>query len=216
VLPAARPRSPAPALLPPHASPRHGRVPPVPPPRQWRLLGSGAASPVFLATFPDASLAAVKTCASAHELHLLASLPESPHLVSLHGYSPGPGSIGGTAERPPLLVFEYMPQGSLQGTLFGGGDAAARDGQFLDSQRGDAAAVRSGICGSHALCGESWLGGAVRARAGSSSAIVCRAAWNRGWVVAGASVGRGIPAGCVRATGSMGGRGERGQSTDDS
>jgi hypothetical protein len=41
-------------------------------------------------------------------------------------------------------------------------------------------------------------------------------AWNRGWVVAGASVGRGIPAGCVRATGSAGGRGERGQSTDDS
>lgn len=100
-----------------------------------RLLGSGAASPVYLATFPDASLAAVKTCASAHELHLLASLPEFPRLVSLHGYSPGPGSGGGAAERPLLLVFEYMPQGSLQGALFGGGDAAARDGQFLDWQK---------------------------------------------------------------------------------
>ncbi|XP_066325592.1 putative receptor-like protein kinase At1g80870 [Miscanthus floridulus] len=99
-----------------------------------RLLGRGAASPVYLATFPDASLAAVKTCASPHELHLLASLPESPRFVSLHGYSPGSGSGsgGGAAERPLLLVFEYMAQGSLQSALFGGGDAAARDGQFLD------------------------------------------------------------------------------------
>ncbi|KAJ1268041.1 hypothetical protein BS78_07G105600 [Paspalum vaginatum] len=95
-----------------------------------RLLGRGAASPVYLATFPDASLAAVKTCASPDELQLLASLPESPRLVSLLGYSPSSG--GGAAERPLLLVFEYMPQGSLQGALFGGGDAAARDGQFLD------------------------------------------------------------------------------------
>ncbi|KAL6640033.1 hypothetical protein ACP70R_022343 [Stipagrostis hirtigluma subsp. patula] len=91
-----------------------------------RLLGRGAASPVYLATFPDASLAAVKTCASPHELHLLASLPDSPRLVSLVGYS---GS-GGDGERPLLLVFEYMPQGSLQGALFGGD--AARDGRFLD------------------------------------------------------------------------------------
>ncbi|PAN34917.1 hypothetical protein PAHAL_6G119000 [Panicum hallii] len=107
-----------------------------------RLLGRGAASPVYLATFPDASLAAVKTCASPHELHLLASLPDSPRLVSLLGYCPssgsgsGSGACGGAAaaERPLLLVFEYMPQGSLQGALFGGGgDAAAtRDAQFLD------------------------------------------------------------------------------------
>ncbi|RCV30525.1 hypothetical protein SETIT_6G102300v2 [Setaria italica] len=103
-----------------------------------RLLGRGAASPVYLATFPDASLAAVKTCASPHELHLLASLPDSPRLVSLLGYSPGSGSGSGAggaaaAERPLLLVFEYMPQGSLQGALFGGGgDAATRDAQFLD------------------------------------------------------------------------------------
>ncbi|CAO2206375.1 unnamed protein product [Urochloa humidicola] len=94
-----------------------------------RLLGRGAASPVYLATFPDASLAAVKTCASPHELHLLASLPESPRLVSLLGYCPGSVSASSAAggERPLLLVFEYMPQGSLQGALFGGGDAP-----FLD------------------------------------------------------------------------------------
>uniref|UniRef100_A0A0A9CFG3 non-specific serine/threonine protein kinase n=1 Tax=Arundo donax TaxID=35708 RepID=A0A0A9CFG3_ARUDO len=94
-----------------------------------RLLGRGAASPVYLATFPDASLAAVKTCASPHELHLLASLPDSPRLVSLLGYSSGSG--GAAAERPLLLVFEYMPQGSLQGALFGG-DVAGRDGRSLD------------------------------------------------------------------------------------
>ncbi|OEL14513.1 putative receptor-like protein kinase [Dichanthelium oligosanthes] len=98
-----------------------------------RLLGRGAASPVYLATFPDASLAAVKTCALPHELHLLASLPDSPRLVSLLGYSSGSGSCGGgAAERPLLLVFEYMPQGSLQSALFGGGGAATRDAQFLD------------------------------------------------------------------------------------
>ncbi|CAL5007098.1 unnamed protein product [Urochloa decumbens] len=96
-----------------------------------RLLGRGAASPVYLATFPDASLAAVKTCASPHELHLLASLPDSPRLVSLLGYCPGSVSVPAAAaagERPLLLVFEYMPQGSLQGALFGGGG----DAQFLD------------------------------------------------------------------------------------
>ncbi|KAL5229957.1 hypothetical protein ABZP36_028733 [Zizania latifolia] len=87
-----------------------------------RLLGRGAASPVYLATFPDGSPAAVKTCSSPHELHLLASLPESPRLVSLLGYS----SSG--ADHPLLLVFEYLPHGSLQGSLFGG----ARDGRFLD------------------------------------------------------------------------------------
>ncbi|XP_062196493.1 putative receptor-like protein kinase At1g80870 [Phragmites australis] len=94
-----------------------------------RLLGRGAASPVYLATFPDASLAAVKTCASPHELHLLALLPDSPRLVSLLGYSSGSGVAG--AEHPLLLVFEYVPNGSLQGALFGG-DAAGRDGRFLD------------------------------------------------------------------------------------
>lgn len=93
-----------------------------------RLLGRGAASPVYLATFPDASLAAVKTCSSPHELHLLASLPESPRLVSLLGYS-GPG--GGADDRPLLLVFEYLPHGSLQAALFGD----ARDGRFLDWPR---------------------------------------------------------------------------------
>ncbi|KAL5221351.1 hypothetical protein ABZP36_026064 [Zizania latifolia] len=87
-----------------------------------RLLGRGAASPVYLATFPDGSPAAVKTCSSPHELHLLASLPESPRLVSLLGYS----SSG--ADHPVLLVFEYLPHGSLQGALFDD----FRDGRFLD------------------------------------------------------------------------------------
>ncbi|TVU42333.1 hypothetical protein EJB05_08732, partial [Eragrostis curvula] len=110
-----------------------------------RLLGRGAASPVYLATFPDASLAAVKTCASPHELHLLASLPDSPRLVSLLGYccssSSGSGGKGAAAaaggERPLLLVFEYMPQGSLQAALFGSGsgDAAGGGGSFLDWPR---------------------------------------------------------------------------------
>ncbi|XP_047091249.1 putative receptor-like protein kinase At1g80870 [Lolium rigidum] len=100
-----------------------------------RLLGRGAASPVYLATFPDASLAAVKTCSSPHELHVLSSLPaNSPRLVSLLGYS---GS-GSAADQPLLLVFEYLPQGSLQGALFS-------EGRFLDwTQR--LAVVRDVAC----------------------------------------------------------------------
>ncbi|CAM0874966.1 unnamed protein product [Alopecurus aequalis] len=94
-----------------------------------RLLGRGAASPVYLATFPDASLAAVKTCSSPHELHVLSSLPaDSPRLVSLLGYSGSGSGSGSGADQPLLLVFEYLPQGSLQGALFGD----VRDGRFLD------------------------------------------------------------------------------------
>ncbi|KAE8795500.1 putative receptor-like protein kinase [Hordeum vulgare] len=72
-----------------------------------RLLDRDAASPVYLATFPNGSLAAVKTCASSHELHVLASLLlDSPHLVFLLGY------VGSdTNGQPLLLVFEYLPQG---------------------------------------------------------------------------------------------------------
>jgi serine/threonine protein kinase len=84
-----------------------------------RLLGRGAASPVYLATFPDASLAAVKARASPHELHLLASLPaDAPHLVSLLGYFYGSGE---KEDRALSLVFEYLPHGSLQSALFGDG-----------------------------------------------------------------------------------------------
>uniref|UniRef100_A0ACD5Y173 Uncharacterized protein n=1 Tax=Avena sativa TaxID=4498 RepID=A0ACD5Y173_AVESA len=102
------------------------------------LLGCGAASPVYLATFPDASLAAIKTCSSLHELHVLSSLPaDSPRLVSLLGYS---GS-GSSADQPLLLVFEYLPQGSLQQALFGD----VRNGRFLDwTQR--LAVVRDVAC----------------------------------------------------------------------
>ncbi|KQJ95880.1 putative receptor-like protein kinase At1g80870 [Brachypodium distachyon] len=96
-----------------------------------RLLGRGAASPVYLATFPDASLAAVKTCSSPHELHLLASLPaDSPRsIVSLLGYSSSSPRAGADGQPSLLLVFEYLPQGSLQGALFG--DGGAQGGGFL-------------------------------------------------------------------------------------
>ncbi|KAF6986368.1 hypothetical protein CFC21_004138 [Triticum aestivum] len=108
-----------------------------------RLLGRGAASPVYLATFPDASLAAVKTCSSPHELHVLASLPpDSPRLVSLLGYA-GSGADG----RPLLLVFEYLPQGSLQAALFG-------DDRCLDwaQRRGVVRDVARALAFLHAEC----------------------------------------------------------------
>ncbi|KAE8767449.1 putative receptor-like protein kinase [Hordeum vulgare] len=108
-----------------------------------RLLGRGAASPVYLATFPDASLAAVKTCSSPHELHVLASLPPaSDRLVSLLGYA-GSGADGESL----LLVFEYLPQGSLQAALFG-------DGRCLDwaQRRGVVRDVARALAFLHAEC----------------------------------------------------------------
>ncbi|XP_073002941.1 putative receptor-like protein kinase At1g80870 [Typha latifolia] len=94
-----------------------------------RSLGRGASASVFLAHFPAAKTAsfAVKVLPSSphnHELHLLSSLPSSPFVVSLLGYS-----LPSSPRRPLLLVFELMPNGSLQDALFSDSDS---DSSSLD------------------------------------------------------------------------------------
>ncbi|KAJ3693341.1 hypothetical protein LUZ60_008821 [Juncus effusus] len=86
-----------------------------------RSLGRGSSSSVYLAVFasPASPPLAVKTLPpvppSLHEFHLLSSLPSSEFVVSLLGYS-----LPSSPNRPLLLAFEYMPNGSLQSCLFNG------------------------------------------------------------------------------------------------
>ncbi|KAG1327562.1 putative receptor-like protein kinase [Cocos nucifera] len=96
-----------------------------------RSLGRGASAEVFRGLLPDGKSVAVKrldlpSSSSSpsssppfsssdrefhNELHALAALPPSPFVVSLLGYC-----LDGPRHR--LLVYEYMPNGSLQETLF--------------------------------------------------------------------------------------------------
>lgn len=100
-----------------------------------RSLGRGASAEVFRGLLPDGKSVAVKrldlsSSSSSppssppfsssdrefhNELHVLAALPSSPFVVSLLGYC-----LDGPRHR--LLVYEYMPNGSLQETLFSSSD----------------------------------------------------------------------------------------------
>ncbi|WOL05546.1 hypothetical protein Cni_G14275 [Canna indica] len=92
-----------------------------------RSLGRGASAAVFRGVLTDGKSVAVKRLLSSpssptrasssdrefqNELHVLASLRPSPFVVSLLGYC-----LEGRRRR--LLVYEYMPNGSLQEALFG-------------------------------------------------------------------------------------------------
>ncbi|XP_017702293.1 putative receptor-like protein kinase At1g80870 [Phoenix dactylifera] len=99
-----------------------------------RSLGRGASAEVFRGLLPDGKSVAVKRLdipsssspsssppfSSSdrefhNELHVLAALPPSPFVVSLLGYCLD-------SPRRRLLVYEYMPNGSLQETLFSSSD----------------------------------------------------------------------------------------------
>ncbi|KAJ8497285.1 hypothetical protein OPV22_007837 [Ensete ventricosum] len=107
-----------------------------------RSLGRGASAAVFRGVLPDGKSVAVKrlltssaSCPSSptraassdrefqNELHVLATLRPSPFVVSLLGYC-----LEGRRRR--LLVYEYMPNGSLQEALFGSGSPLNWDRRF--------------------------------------------------------------------------------------
>lgn len=99
-----------------------------------RSLGRGASAVVFRGILPDGKSVAVKRLDHPsssspsssppqtssdrefhNELHVLAALPPSPFVVSLLGYCLD-------SPRRRLLVYEYMPNGSLQDALFSSSD----------------------------------------------------------------------------------------------
>ncbi|URE34723.1 STYKc [Musa troglodytarum] len=107
-----------------------------------RSLGRGASAAVFRGVLPDGKSVAVKrllsssaSCLSSptraassdrefhNELHVLAALRPSPFVVSLLGYC-----LEGRRRR--LLVYEYMPNGSLQEALFGSSSPLNWDRRF--------------------------------------------------------------------------------------
>ncbi|XP_064961205.1 putative receptor-like protein kinase At1g80870 [Musa acuminata AAA Group] len=107
-----------------------------------RSLGRGASAAVFRGVLPDGKSVAVKrllsssaSCPSSptraassdrefhNELHVLATLLPSPFVVSLLGYC-----LEGRRRR--LLVYEYMPNGSLQEALFGSSSPLNWDRRF--------------------------------------------------------------------------------------
>ncbi|XP_074574227.1 salt tolerance receptor-like cytoplasmic kinase 1 [Curcuma longa] len=85
------------------------------------VVGEGGSSTVYLARFPDSSLAALKLHRPSERLHhafrqeldLLLRLCH-PHIVRLLGYCDD-------REAEGALVFEYVPNGSLHEKLHGGG-----------------------------------------------------------------------------------------------
>ncbi|URE34726.1 STYKc [Musa troglodytarum] len=97
-----------------------------------RSLGRGASAAVFRGVLPDGKSVAVKRLLSSaassdrefhNELHVLAALRPSPFVVSLLGYC-----LEGRRRR--LLVYEYMPNGSLQEALFGSSSPLNWDRRF--------------------------------------------------------------------------------------
>ncbi|THU54171.1 hypothetical protein C4D60_Mb10t22210 [Musa balbisiana] len=103
-----------------------------------RSLGRGASAAVFRGLLPDGKSVAVKRLLSSpssptraassdrefhNELHVLAALRPSPFVVSLLGYC-----LEGRRRR--LLVYEYMPNGSLQEALFGSSSPLSWDRRF--------------------------------------------------------------------------------------
>ncbi|KAG6478280.1 putative receptor-like protein kinase At1g80870 [Zingiber officinale] len=104
-----------------------------------RSIGRGASAAVFRGILPDGKSVAVKrllhspSSSPSHlatsdrefhnELHVLAALRPSPFVVSLIGYC-----LEGRRRR--LLVYEYMPNGSLQEALFISGSSLSWDRRF--------------------------------------------------------------------------------------
>ncbi|THU73235.1 hypothetical protein C4D60_Mb04t20670 [Musa balbisiana] len=86
------------------------------------VVGEGGSSTVYLARLPDSSLAALKLHRPSERLHrafrqeldVLLRL-RHPHIVRLLGYCDD-------REEEGVLVFEYVPNGSLQERLHGDGD----------------------------------------------------------------------------------------------
>ncbi|XP_074557666.1 putative receptor-like protein kinase At1g80870 [Curcuma longa] len=89
-----------------------------------RSLGRGASAAVFRGVLPDGKSVAIKRLLLPlssssdrefhNELHVLAGIRPSPFVVSLLGYC----LEGSHRRRRRLLVYEYMPHGSLQEALF--------------------------------------------------------------------------------------------------